>query len=106
MVEGNEIASQDALHSASVKPCEDVAVHSELPPLSQEEEAPVCLLHNGLSVKAPCEFLNDVDSKKLGMLTLSTDAPLMMMGPCSLSFLLKSSVSSLVLLVLRERFSS
>ena len=62
---GSDAASQEVLHSAGVEPCEDVTIHSILPPPSQEEEALVCLLHNGLGANGPCEFLMDVDSKEL-----------------------------------------
>jgi len=55
-VPDSDAASQDALQSAGVEPCEDVTIHSILPPPSQEEEALVCLLHNGLGVNGPCEL--------------------------------------------------
>ena len=64
-VPGGDAASQDALYSTGVEPCEDVVVHSKLPQPSQEEEALVSLLHNGLSVDGPCEFLSNVDTEEL-----------------------------------------
>ncbi|XP_051558545.1 uncharacterized protein LOC127443737 [Myxocyprinus asiaticus] len=64
-VPGRDAASQDALYSAGVEPCEDVAVHSKLPQPSQEEEALMSLLHNDFSVDGPCEFLSDVDTQEL-----------------------------------------
>ncbi|XP_051506870.1 uncharacterized protein LOC127413629 isoform X1 [Myxocyprinus asiaticus] len=64
-VPGGDAASQDALYSTGVEPCEDVAVHSKLPQPSQEEEALMSLLHNDFSVDGPCEFLSDVDTQEL-----------------------------------------
>ncbi|XP_051956635.1 uncharacterized protein LOC127625397 [Xyrauchen texanus] len=64
-IPGGDAASQDARYSTSVEPCEDVLVHSKLPQPSQEEEALVSLLHNGLSVDRPCEFFSDVDTEEL-----------------------------------------
>ncbi len=101
---GGDAAGQDALHSAGVKGSEDAGARSKLPQPSQEEEALMCLLQHCICVSRPCEILCDVNAEELKAV-YPLYRCLVDRDGCVLC-LLKSTTSSLVLSMLRERWFS
>ncbi len=103
---GGDAAGQDALHSAGVELSEDAGAHSKLPQPSPEEEALVCLLQHCICVSRPCEILSDVNAEELKAVYPLHGCLVDGDGVCSLLCLLKSTTSSLFLLMLSERWFS
>ncbi len=99
-IPGSDAASQDALHSASVELSEEFWAQTEFLQSPVEEEMLVGLRHYWLCVNSPGEVRG---TRNLKLLTRSTGVPSMVLGGCSLLRFLKSTTSSLVLLMFRER---
>ncbi len=93
---GGDAAGQDALHSAGVELSEDAGAHSKLPQPSQH-----CIC-----VSRPCEILSDVNAEELKAVYPLHGCLVDGDGVCSLLCLLKSTTSSLFLLMLSERWFS
>ncbi len=83
-----------------------MGTHSKFPQAHKENEALLCLLQLRICVSRPCEVLSDVDSKKLKAADPFHWCPVDDDGGVFSLLSPKSTTSSLVLLMLSERWFS
>ena len=105
-VPGGDTARQDALHGASVEVCEGLRGQAEFLQPPEVEEALFCAFFTPLRVGGPFQIVSDVYDEELDVFHLLYCGPVDVDRGVLLCCFLKSTISSFILLTLRERLFS